>query len=284
MEVIYADILAAINFGVDYLLLAATIRLAGIPLIRRRIAGGAGLGAFYAVLTILPIGTFAGSLPIKAAAGLGMVRIACGKRSARQTMKLFLLFLLVAFGFGGCTSAFYFMTGTCLTQNGVYYLEVPLPIVLSACILAYVLSGLLFQGQAKHGAIQDSVEQVSITAFGKQQEFRLLLDTGNDLTDPMSGKPVIILERESMTKLFPVELQFLTEVSEADASALFYRIPRQYRSTFSLLPYTAVGTSGGLLLAFRPQKIERQGRRYEALAAISPQKIARGRYEGLIGL
>lgn len=284
MEVIYADVLAAVNFGIDYLLLAATVRLAGLPFVRRRLVSGAVVGAIYAVFTILPLGAFACSLPIWALSGFIMIRIACGNCPKKQLAKLFLLFLLVSCGFAGCVTALYFMTGACLWQNGVYYFDIPLPIVLSACALAYVLSGLLFEGEAKHGAIQDSVETVEVAAFGQRTKFRLLLDTGNDLTDPVSGKPVLILEKANAARLLPNELLFLTNGEDADAASLFHRVPYMYRKNFCLIPYCTVGVRGALLLAFRPDKIARQGRRYDALIAFSPQKIAKGRYEGLIGL
>ncbi len=52
--VIYLDVLALINLAMDYLLLLATARIAGVFTARRRLLFGAGLGALYAVFSMLP--------------------------------------------------------------------------------------------------------------------------------------------------------------------------------------------------------------------------------------
>ena len=54
---------------------------------------------------------------------------------------------------------------------------------------------------------------------------------------------------------------------------------------FRLLPYSAVGVSGGLLLAFRPEELYIDGERRDgALIAISPNRVADGGgYSALIG-
>ena len=53
MTVVYLDAFLALNFGVNYLLLACAGRLDGEPRCRWRVALAAGLGAGYAALTLL---------------------------------------------------------------------------------------------------------------------------------------------------------------------------------------------------------------------------------------
>ncbi len=285
LEVIYADVLFALNFCIDYLLLGATAKLAGLYVRRHRLAAGALVGAGYAVVTVFPIAAVLLWIPVRFAVGIWMVYLAYGVQSIRQMLKRFLLFLLVSFGFAGCTSALYCMTGTYLGQMGAYYFDVPLTVLLSACILAYVLSGILFRGTAKHGVIQDTLEVVEICFLGKQERFQMLLDSGNDLTDPISGKPVLVLERHALARILSADLLFLATASgNQDSAALFSKIPIGYREKFCLLPYHAVGTNEGLLLALRPECVRRQGKPYDALIALTPHPIAQGRYEGLIGL
>ncbi len=285
MEVIYVDVLFALNFCIDYLLLGATAKLAGLYVRRYRLVTGALVGAGYAVVTVFPIATALLWIPMRFAVGGGMVYLAYGAQSTPQFIKRCLLFLLVSFGFAGCVSALYFATGTYLGQLGAYYMDVPLTVVLSACVLAYVLSGVLFRGTAKHGAVQDTLEVVEICFAGKQERFQMLLDSGNDLTDPISGKPVLVVERHALARILPTELLFLATASGSqDSAGLFSQIPRRYRKRFCLLPYHAVGTKEGMLLALRPECVLRKGKSYDALVALTPYPIAQGRYEGLIGL
>ena len=104
MEVVYIDVLAAINFAVDFLLLLATARLAGAYARRARLLAGAAAGAAYAVLTAFPIPGVLLWPPVRLAVGLGMVRLAFGPQGRTALGKRFLLFLLVSFGFAGWRS------------------------------------------------------------------------------------------------------------------------------------------------------------------------------------
>ena len=54
MTVVYLDRVVLLNLAVDYLLLLATARLAGLPLRRGRLAQAAALGALYAAAVFLP--------------------------------------------------------------------------------------------------------------------------------------------------------------------------------------------------------------------------------------
>ena len=54
VTVVYLDRVVLLNLAVDYLLLLATARLAGLPLRRGRLALAAALGALYAAAVFLP--------------------------------------------------------------------------------------------------------------------------------------------------------------------------------------------------------------------------------------
>ena len=111
------------------------------------------------------------------------------------------------------------------------------------------------------------------------------MDTGNDLSDPVSGRPALVLDRRAAARVLPVEAALPLAALRADnAPAVLAALPGTYRTQFQLLPYRAIGKEGGLLLAFRPERAERDGKPWQGLAAISPERVANGFYEGLIGL
>lgn len=283
MEVVYLDVLVLVNLAVDFLLLVATMRLAGLFVPRWRLAAGALIGALFAGLSVFPVPPLLTGLPARLAVGFLMVFLAFGKSA--PLLRLYALFLATSCALAGVSVALWLATGTPLQQGGVYYFEVPFRIVAGACVLAYVLTGFLFRGAAKHGAVHRTTEAVSLTAFGRTARFTLLLDSGCDLTDPVSGRPVLVLERAAATRLLPAELRFLCAVLPAGAAEALTRIPETHRAAFRLLPYNAVGTAGGLLLMFRPQiAAHEDGKPFETYVAISPHRIANGRYEGLIGV
>ncbi|MBQ8144362.1 MAG: sigma-E processing peptidase SpoIIGA, partial [Butyricicoccus sp.] len=81
--VIYLDVLAAVNGTVDYLLLLATARLAGIFPDRRRLLGAAAGGALFAVLSVLPVTAFLSAPPFVLLVGVLLPAVAFGFDRAR---------------------------------------------------------------------------------------------------------------------------------------------------------------------------------------------------------
>lgn len=279
MRVIYVDVLAGVNLAMDYLLLAAAAKLSGTYCTRARLLAGAALGACYAVASCgVPFLTL---LPVKAAAGFLMVRLCFGARSAAELVRLAALFYLVSCAAAGGALALGKVSDTTFFAGGGYYIDVPFRVVAAAGAVSWGLTGLLFRGEAK----AREACRVHLDFAGRSADFSLLVDTGNDLSDPVSGRPALVLDRRAAARVLPVEAALPLAALRADnAPAVLAALPGTYRTQFQLLPYRAIGKEGGLLLAFRPERAERDGKPWQGLAAISPERVANGFYEGLIGL
>lgn len=281
MRVIYVDVLAGVNLAMDYLLLAAVARLSGAYCTRPRLLAGAALGAGYAVASCLEGLAWLSLLPVKAIVGVGMVRTAFGARSAAELVRLTALFYLVSCAVAGGALALGRVSDAAFFAGGGYYIDVPFRVVAAAAVAGWALTGLLFRGDAK--ARKSS--RVHLDFAGRGADFSLLVDTGNDLSDPVSGKPALVLDRRAAARVLPVEAAVPLAGLRADnAPAVLAALPGAYRAQFQLLPYRAVGKESGLLLAFRPERAARDGVPWQGLAAISPERVANGQYEGLIGL
>ena len=85
MTVVYLDSVFVFNALLDYLLLLATARLAGLPLRRGRYALCGALGGGYAVAVFLPGLSFLAAAPGKAAAGLALAWLAFGRGAALRS-------------------------------------------------------------------------------------------------------------------------------------------------------------------------------------------------------
>ena len=281
MRVIYVDVLAGVNLAMDYLLLAAVARLSGAYCTRPRLLAGAALGAGYAVASCLEGLAWLSLLPVKAIAGAGMVRTAFGARSAAELVRLTALFYLVSCAVAGGALALGRVSDAAFFAGGGDYIDVPVRVVAAAAAAGWALTGLLFRGDAK--ARKSS--RVHLDFAGRGADFSLLVDTGNDLSDPVSGRPALVLDRRAAARVLPVEAAVPLAGLRADnAPAVLAALPGAYRAQFQLLPYRAVGKESGLLLAFRPERAARDGVPWQGLAAISPERVANGQYEGLIGL
>lgn len=284
MPVIYIDTLFCLNALVDYLLLLAAARLAGEPLRRWRFALGAGLGGLYAVAIFLPGLAFLSHPLCRLASAILMLLAAYG--GSRRLLRQGLLFFALTCAFGGGVVAIGLLGGTGLSLgNGVFYSSMDLKVVLlSSAVCCGVLS-LVFRRLGVHSAAAGELAAAKVCVAGRQAVFTALVDTGNTLTDPMSGRPVMVVEGERAVPLFPAG-HCPTCTDLRDPTAGLTRLGTgEWKGRFRLLPYRSVGVERGLLLAVRADSLELNGqRRGPVLVALSPTPVSDGGgYQALIG-
>ena len=149
-------------------------------------------------------------------------------------------------------------------------------VTLLAAALGYTLSGILLRGDAKHGSIRRDIRPLTICFSGRERRVRVLEDTGHSLTEPVSGKPVLILCRGEAALL-------LNDPLDGDAAQQLTALPAETAAHCGLVPYRAVGTESGLLLYFRPDRVlETDGTTLDCVCAAGPPGFESGQYEGLI--
>lgn len=275
--VIYWDVLFGVNALMDGVSLLAAARLGGVPVKRGRLVLACLAGGAYAVGAVVwPV---AAALPLRLLSGIGLCALAFGK--ARELFRLCCLYILVSAMFAGMAAALGMVSGRRLLYGAGYYFAVPLRTLLLAAAVGYAVSGILLRGDARHGALRREVERVTICCFGREEQLRLLHDTGNDLTEPVSGRPAIVLERAAAQTVLGDKIRLTGQNAAAQLAAL----PPEAAVRFGLLPYRAVGTEAGLLLYFRPDAVRRaDGSALDCVCAIGPARIGQGAYDGLIGI
>ena len=283
MTVIYVDTLFVLNGAVDYLLLLAAARLAGEPLDRLRSALGAVLGGGYAVAVFLPGLDFLARPPCRLAAAVLMVLTAFWR--SRRLLRQVVIFFALACAFGGGVLAIGLLGGRGLTLSaGVLSSAMDLKIVLLSAAGCYAALSLVLRGAGRHAGPGGELRQVRLTLGERQTELTALVDTGNTLTDPATGRPVLVAEADCLAPLLPAGVRLGPEALEDPAGAL-EGLEGPWRRRFRVLPYRAVGVERGLLLALRLDKVQVGGEdRGAMLAALSPTPVSDGgNYRALIG-
>ena len=221
------------------------------------------------------------SLPVRMAAGAVMAGTAFSIRQVRLLVRQTLLLLLVAFVFGGAVTALEQMSGTRLMQGGVLVAQVSRRVLFASALLAYGLSCFVFRNQAKSNRPRG--ERVSICCGGKQAQIFLLVDSGNTLCDPMTGKPVLLLTRDAAIRILPEQQRFVPrELKQDNAAELVQQAQRSGLTGWRLVSFHSVG-GGGLLPCFHPDAVRRaDGTAYDCMTAISAADICSGEFDGLI--
>lgn len=274
MTVIYVDTLFLLNALVDYLLLLGAARLAGERLRRLRFTLGAVLGGGYAVAIFLPGGAFLQRLPCRLAV-LALMSVAAYGGS-RRLLRQSLLFLALSCALGGGVLAVSLLGGRGLTlSGGVVYSAMDIKTVLLSAAGCYAAVTLVFRGLARHTASAGELAAVRLALDGRSVELTALRDTGNTLTDPVAGIPVLVAEGALLLPLLPPGTLMAGEL--ADPVACIERLrDGPLAGRVRLLPYRAVGVERGLLLALRPDGLWVNGERRDMLAALSPTPVSDG--------
>ena len=281
MRVVYLDALFLLNFVVDYLLLLAAGRLAGEVLRRGRLALGAAVGAGYAAAVFLPgMGFLLHPLCKLAAAVLALL---VGYGGSRRLLRVSLIFFAVAAAFGGGILALELLGNRGLTlRNGIFYSAMDLRLILLSAAGCYAAITLVLRGCGRHVPGREQVSAL-LTLAGRRVVLTALVDTGNTLSDPVTGRPVMVAEAEKVAGLFPPG-QAPDPQSLRDPAAALERLGGAGLRC-RLLPYQAVGVECGLLLAVRLDGARVGGEEYgPILLALSPNRLTDGGgYCALIG-
>lgn len=253
--VVYLDGVALINFLVDFLLLVGTNCLCGYPPGWRRSGAAALLGGIYGAVCLVHRFAFLGNFlwRIIFLGMMGWIAFGFNKSAFRRTV----IFVLLCMALGGVAQG--------LNTGGI------LSVVLSAAMI-FVMCAVGFRdipGRVKYVPVE-------LTYGEKHLSLIALEDTGNTLRDPVTGRPVLVVEAgvaQKLTGLTPQQLR-------SPISAMEEGIVPGLR----LIPYRSVGQSSGMLLALRFPKVRIGKWKGSSLVAFAPEALCNdGRYQALTG-
>lgn len=277
VTVVYIDVLFAVNLILNYFILLATSAVLHRKDKRLRMLLGAALGAVYALFIFFPQVNFLYSSLMKLVFSVTIVAVAFRFSTLRNLLRLVIVFYVISFLFGGVAFALYLFVSPpgMLMRNGVVYLDIsPLILILSAagCYILITLTSRFYNRSKKAGESYD----IAIEADGKSASMTGFLDTGNRLTDTITGVPVIVTEYQPIEGLLPKELRRLFKTGVADNPAALSSCA--WAGRFRMVPYGSVGATGGLLPAFRPDRLTVTGKDTrlvtgDVLIAVSGRKI-----------
>lgn len=252
---VYFEMVVLLNFLVDYFLLLGTNRLCGYPPGWRRAVWGALLGAVYGGICLLPGFSFMGNTlwQIVFLLGIGIVSFGFSMSAVRRS----LIFVLLSTALGGIASG--------LDNHGIGGLLFAAAGLCALCIFGF---------RNKPGGIQ--YIPVELQYGEKHIRLTALHDTGNSLTDPVTGRPVLVVCGEIARKLTGLTIRELSEPVDTLAKGV---VPG-----LRLVPYQSVGQPCGLLLALRIPNVKIGTWEGSSLVAFAPERLSReGEYEALTG-
>lgn len=255
MLTVYLDLVMLLNFLVDFLLLLGTNRLSGFPAAPGRCALAAVFGSIYAGCCLLPGFRFLGNFLWRCVSLCLMAAVAFGfRRDAVKRGGVFLLLSLALEGMALCFTRQNF-TALALGAAGVWLL----------CRVSF-----------GDGAVGREFVPVTLRYGEKTASFTALRDTGNTLRDPITGEPVLVVSGQIGEQL--------TGLTRHQLSSPLETMAARPLPGLRLIPYHAVGNSGGLLLAMRFPGAVVGKKEQTVLAAFAAEGLSNtGMYQALTG-
>ncbi|MCL1917863.1 MAG: sigma-E processing peptidase SpoIIGA [Peptococcaceae bacterium] len=246
--IIYLDLTILVHTMMTALLLLLTARLCRRKPYPLWLAAGVLIGSAPILLWALGV-TWSG--PGLIAMGLGLpVMIAVGLRIRRlqDFARCFLIFAVLAAVSGG---GVYMVTGsgTRLTLENLWIV----PALMGA------LYGLVCLWQRWHKTdayLQNVLFKVEMDFGWGSVEVPALLDTGNELKDPVTGSPVIVVEERAVRRVLPPDVRRFLDSGwqkEKNPWTLLWQSP----ALASAMTFVATESVGGkrLLPGIRPQSL-----------------------------
>ena len=267
-QTVYADVLLALNFFINYFLLLSVGRIMRSPISRTRLCLGAAFGAACSLMLFLPAVNVFISCLVKLVISSVMVLIAFRQGSLRTFGRTMLVCCAVTFGFGGAMLALWITVAPSgmYYRNGTVYFSLSPEFVAAvtvACYSVITLAGRI----CRRLELRSGECSAVIRSEGSARSLRLLFDTGNMLTEPFSGLPVIVARKSALGRTLPEGFP-----------------TGQTAGNLRVIPYSAVG-SEGLLCAFRPEcaeiRVGRRRQKVDCYIAVSDE-LGNSEYDGII--
>ena len=200
--IVYVDVLIVINILVNYFMLLAVKTISRMDTTRFRILLGSIVGGLSSLLLFLDdLGIIMTLLKVLSAVIMSIITFGIKpiKKLIRATFWLF----AICFIFGGIMFAIYMFTeiDIMLYNNGIIYFDIDITFLVICSVIAYIVITLISKLTDKK-APKSKEYYIKIQTDKKTISCQSLMDTGNNLREPFSNYPVIMMDKTMFCDLF----------------------------------------------------------------------------------
>ena len=288
----YLDLDILINGGMDALLLVLLGRLLHLPIRPHRILMGVVLGGIPVVLACYsgPPWTTLSKWVIP----FLMIGVAFPTRKLKAFFKTVIGFWLLSAGLGGFVYASWgwvnFEEG--LGNQHLILVLTNLWILPLAAVVWWLFQFFWQKWQERNSILEQIIYDLEIKFGGDDREvvrIKALMDTGNQLRDPLTGRPVILLEEEVAAGAMPDNVRAFLDIpwqDLADPWPLVWKTNPSLVKQIVFIPFQTIDRQSWLL-GIRPERVmcyDKKGfRQIHATVALVKQVLSsEGEYQALL--
>jgi stage II sporulation protein GA (sporulation sigma-E factor processing peptidase) len=258
--IVYVDLIFLVNFMIDGLLLYMTARTRKIPVVWWRLLIGAGIGAVYVVFMFIPALSFLFTFIVKLCFALIMIAISFGLPSLQHFLRNMGTFYVINFvAAGGILAIHYFWESSNEVLNGIAISQ-------SGGVAHELQFGIIWF--YKH-VLQSAKQREELTSFFAKVQIDIgvvqlncigLIDTGNQLYDPLTRTPVMVIEASQYQAYIPEA--WMKKIRESEVDQIIAGIGQDdevesfiWQDRLRLVPYRGINKATQFMLAIKPDRV-----------------------------
>ncbi|GGM20695.1 sporulation sigma-E factor-processing peptidase [Paraliobacillus quinghaiensis] len=256
---IYLDAVMLLNFLLDWMILLLTQQMTKIPTRRLSLLFAALVAAMLVPLTVFYPDSFLLHPLGKVIYSIIIIFVGFGFGNFRRFSRLFITFYFVSIILGGGLTAIHFFINSpvYLSEHGILTWEGGYGDPIS---WLFVVIGFPFVWVFT----KRTMDKHAITKFRQDQHMNVIIalndrvittigyvDSGNQLVDPISKKPVIICDHKIMREIYTIEQ--LEQIKKAQDTCDFNEISNELMTQVQFVPYQGVSGDHSFLIVVKPQ-------------------------------
>ncbi|MFD2628300.1 sigma-E processing peptidase SpoIIGA [Oceanobacillus kapialis] len=259
--IIYLDAVWMLNFLLDAMLLLLTQALCREVTKKWRIVFGAFIASLLVPITVYFPDSFIVGVFGKALYSIGIIWSTFGVRNLYRTLKLLFVFYFSTFSIGGGLLAVHYVIQNPISISGSSVLTFNAgygdPVSWVFVVIGFPIIWWFTKNRMdKHATEKIRYEQLCMVAIQlNNQTFTTkgYIDSGNQLTDPITKKPVVICDESFLRNWFS-ETEWILLKSSYE-SLDFEQLPKKWERFIQIVPYQGVKGKSEFLFTLRPERL-----------------------------
>lgn len=256
---IYGDVVLILNICVDYCILLLTAVALKRQTSFRRLLCGAAIGSVLVFLDFTPLATYSNHPIGKMVMSIIIIAVAFGYKDSVTFFKNLCMFYFSTFVFGGCVIGTHYLLQSSypnstqsLSSIGRIYGD---PISWTYVFVAIPILMFYIKKQIQEISFTklryDKIVKIEVKIKNFVYHVNGLIDNGNQLQDPITGKPIIIIHANCFDDGIPEEVLELAKMPLHEPT----NISDEWAARIRIVPFQVVGNQKGWLLTIRSDEV-----------------------------
>lgn len=276
----YIEYIFAENFILDFILLYITGNLIKKKIIYKRLIAASLIGALYVIIVAMVDKEFVTYFLVKFSVSVLMLMVSYDCKGIIANIRMILCFYIVTLIMVGLVTALYIVTLNKLTVN----------LIIISMFSGYAILKFFFYEIKSKIYKNNLTRNITIDINNKTKKLKAYIDTGNELTDPLTGKPVIVVNLDSISDMVGEDLKSeiikFYETQGKNYVNLF--LEKGYDLKIRVIKYNTISKKGELMVCIIPDEVtiisnDKNIIKADAIIGINPHKISFNEdYEALL--